>query len=414
MNVFSAAQAVSPAIDRTRRFLFHPFRWSTYLKLAAVACITEGFSANLNSSFNHSSSHNGGVYNAPFHMSNEVIALIVLAVLACFAIGIVVFYLVTRLRFAFFYSLLHQTSELRPGWRLYREQAMRFFKMSLLIGLLLLSVAISVMLPFGFKFFDIYRAVQAGGHLDPVRMLLLLLAFIPVAMLLCLALWTVKVVLHDFMLPHVALDDDSVEEAWAEVRSRIEAEPAKFFVYMLLRLILPIVAGIALFLVLAIPLVIVFGGLGLAAAGFNALLAKFSSASSEYALLCSWASPSAVPSPPGFATTPCSFMADATSLWATSFFLLRLPRNPIRGLRRPPDDRSMPRVSHETRSIALGAFRCAGWNLPFPQVISLPSIAVSLAGGSAVACYLEGGTVDQPSSVALGSPAAGPCHTLPP
>jgi len=55
--------------------------------------------------------------------------------LACFAIGIVVFYLVTRLRFAFFYSLLHQTSELRPGWRLYREQAMRFFKMSLLIGL---------------------------------------------------------------------------------------------------------------------------------------------------------------------------------------------------------------------------------------------------------------------------------------
>ena len=274
MNVFSAAQAVSPAIDRTRRFLFHPFRWSTYLKLAAVACITEGFSANLNSSFNHSSSHNGGVYNAPFHMSNEVIALIVLAVLACFAIGIVVFYLVTRLRFAFFYSLLHQTSELRPGWRLYREQAMRFFKMSLLIGLLLLSVAISVMLPFGFKFFDIYRAVQAGGHLDPVRMLLLLLAFIPVAMLLCLALWTVKVVLHDFMLPHVALDDDSVEEAWAEVRSRIEAEPAKFFVYMLLRLILPIVAGIALFLVLAIPLVIVFGGLGLAAAGFNALLAN--------------------------------------------------------------------------------------------------------------------------------------------
>jgi hypothetical protein len=274
MNVLSAAQAVSPAIDRTKRLLFQPFRWSTYLKLAVVACITEGFSANLNHNFSHSDSswpHGGGL--TPFHLSPDLIALIVLAFLACFALCIFIFYLVTRLRFAFFHCLVHQTTEIRPGWRLYREQALRFFKVSLLIGLLLLGITISLMLPFAFKFFDIYSAVQAGGHLDPVRVFLLLLAFIPVALLLSLALWAVKVIMHDFMLPHVALDDASVEEAWAQVRSRIEAETGQFFVYMLLRLILPALAGIAVFLLLAIPALMIFGSLALSAAGIHALLA---------------------------------------------------------------------------------------------------------------------------------------------
>ena len=269
MFVFSASQAISPAIDRTKRFLFQPFEWLTYFKLAAVACITEGFSANLNSSVHHSSHSN--VY-APFHLPNPVIALIVLAVLAFIPICIFLFYLITRLRFAFFHCMVHNTREIRPGWRLYREQAMRFFKMSLLIGLLLLCIALAVMLPFGFKFYDLYRSVQAGGQPDPMRVLALALVFIPIVLLLCLALWSVKVVLHDFLLPHVALDNASFEEAWVQARFRIEAEKGRFFAYMLLRLILPLIAGLGLILVLAIPLLIVFGSLALAAAGFNALL----------------------------------------------------------------------------------------------------------------------------------------------
>ena len=272
MKVLSASQAISPAIDRTYRLLFRPFEWGTYLKLAAVACITEGFSANLSSSHQRSSWPGGGG-GAPFHLCNELITLIAFAVLACLAIGIFVYYLVTRLRFAFFHCLVHQIREIRPGWRLYRAQAWRFFKTSLLIWLLLLCIAAAVMLPFGFRFFDLYRASQAGSQLDPAGLLVLLLAFIPAVLLLCLMFWFVDVMLRDFMLPHVALDDASVEEAWAAARSRIEAEMGKFFVYLLLRLILPILAGIALFLVLASPMLILFGTLALAGIGFHAVLA---------------------------------------------------------------------------------------------------------------------------------------------
>jgi hypothetical protein len=46
MNVFSAADAIAPAISRTNRFLFHPFRLGTFLKLSLVAVITEGMSGN--------------------------------------------------------------------------------------------------------------------------------------------------------------------------------------------------------------------------------------------------------------------------------------------------------------------------------------------------------------------------------
>jgi hypothetical protein len=46
MFALSAADAISPAVQRTRMFLFRPFRWGTYLKLCLVALITEGIGAN--------------------------------------------------------------------------------------------------------------------------------------------------------------------------------------------------------------------------------------------------------------------------------------------------------------------------------------------------------------------------------
>jgi hypothetical protein len=129
------------------------------------------------------------------------------------------------------------------------------------------------MLPFGFRFFDLYQASQAGSQLDPAGLLVLVLAFIPAVLFLCLMFWLVDVMLHDFMLTHVALEDASAEDAWAAVRSRIEAEKGRFFAYMLLRLFLPILAGIALFIVLVLPMLIFFGILALAGVGFHAVLA---------------------------------------------------------------------------------------------------------------------------------------------
>jgi len=272
MNVFSASQAVSPAIDRTKRYLFHPFEWSTYLKLAAVACITEGFSANLNFS-SKQPSYSGAGASTPFNLSSEAIALIVFSVLACIALCIFIFYLVTRLRFAFFHCLAHQTKEIRPAWRLYRAQALQYFKANLVIGIIFLCIVLLAALPFAFGFYGLYQSSRSGGQFDVVRFLLLLLPFIAIVVFISLAACIVEVVLHDFILPRMALENLSCLQAWDAVKPSINAEKGSFAMYFFLRLVLPAVAMMALFMVAAIPLLIVFGILALTEVGFNALLA---------------------------------------------------------------------------------------------------------------------------------------------
>jgi hypothetical protein len=270
MRAFSASDAVAPAIQRTKRYLFQPFDLVTYLKLSAVACISEGFSANFNFS-SHMHPSTGDVIPSLFSLSDVILILIGIGFVAAILAGIFVFYLINRLRFAYFHCLLHQTTEIRPGWILYREQAERLFEAGLIIWAILLVVATLSLAPFLLAFLRIFREVKGGGPFDFHGFLLLALPFIGVGMLLCLVAGAVDVVVHDFMLPHVALDNASFREAWRAARVRIGAEKGRFFFYFVLRLMLPVVTMIILLISAGIPLIGAFGVLMLCAAGFRSL-----------------------------------------------------------------------------------------------------------------------------------------------
>ena len=104
MRAISAADAVSPAIQRTKEFLFKPFSWGNYLKLGLVAIITEGFSSSLRSSSNHNQpSGHGPVFNSLHDIPHEWVVAIVAVVLLAIVVSLVVAYLIPRLRFAFFH-----------------------------------------------------------------------------------------------------------------------------------------------------------------------------------------------------------------------------------------------------------------------------------------------------------------------
>jgi hypothetical protein len=90
-------------------------------------------------------------------------------------------------------------------------------------------------------------------------LLALVLPLIPIISLLLLAGILADIILRDWILPHFALENVSAGEAWAAVWASIRAEKRDFAVYVLLRLVLPTIAMIAVFLVLLIP--------GLAVAG---------------------------------------------------------------------------------------------------------------------------------------------------
>ena len=258
MPALSAVDAINPAVQRTRSFLFQPFRLSTYLKLSLVAILTEGYGANFNFStptFPHSShSHFAG---APFHFTPAIVTLIAVGAVACLLISFLLFYLVTRLRFAYFHCLVHNTHHIRPGWRLYRTQANRFFGLNIVIGLLFLLFAILLALPFVAGFWKLYRLTPHGGQPNPAVLISLVLIALPIIFLFALTAFCAQMILRDFMLPHYALDNATATQAWRAARARIRAERMPFFIYTLLRFILPIALAITLFLVLILPTLII-------------------------------------------------------------------------------------------------------------------------------------------------------------
>jgi hypothetical protein len=271
MIALSATQAISPAIDRTKNYLFRPFKLSTYLKLATVACLTEGGSSGFNSNF-PSGNHGSSIPSSfpSFNLSSEVIALIVIGVLVCIAIGLYLSYLICRLRFAYFHCLAHQIKEIRPGWRLYRTQGMRYFIASIIIGLSFLFVLVLVALPFVFGFIRLYQSSQSGEPYSVGGFFLLLLPCIGIVICLCLVAYAVNAVLHDFILPHMALENLTVLQSWAAAWPRIRVEKGSFALYLLMRAILPFAAYIGLVIVMIIPMVIVIGILVLTGVGFHA------------------------------------------------------------------------------------------------------------------------------------------------
>lgn len=260
----SAADAISPAIHRTRDFLFRPFRLGSYLKLCLVAVLTEGLGGNGNFSgpgghgHGSTSTHHSS-FAGPIHWNADWIVVLAVAVVLVLVLGLLIAYLITRLRFAWFHCLIHNTREIRPGWHLYRDQAMRFFLLNVVVGLCFLFVLGLIALPFAAGFFRLYRQTQAGGHPDIGLILALVLPLIPIILLFVLVAVAVDLVLRDFMLPHFALEDATAAEAWHAVWARIATEKGGFFVYALLRLFLPVVAMIGIFIVLAIPAIIFIG-----------------------------------------------------------------------------------------------------------------------------------------------------------
>ncbi|MGB7549086.1 MAG: hypothetical protein WBM14_15185 [Terracidiphilus sp.] len=260
MRAISAADAISPAIQRTKEFLFRPFSWGTYLKLGLVAMITEGFGSNMRSSSHgsHPAEHGPMVYS-PFNLPPLWIAAIAAAVLLAIVVSIFVFYLITRLRFAFFHCLIHNTREIRPGWWFYREQATRFFWLSLMVGFGFLLLVAVIALPFVAGFWRLFHETPPGTQPNVVALLSLALPLIPIIFLLVLAGFLADLILRDWMLPHFALEDATAGEAWSGVWARIKAEKAQFFAYALLRVVLPVIAMIGLVVVLMIPGLILAG-----------------------------------------------------------------------------------------------------------------------------------------------------------
>ncbi|HEY6489793.1 MAG: hypothetical protein WCC26_08730 [Terracidiphilus sp.] len=273
MLMVSATQAIAPAVERTRNLLFRPFRWGTFLKLCAVAVFTEGFSGNFNFSHGSHASHTHiDPGTIPFHITPALMTALAFVGIAVVVLVIAIFYLAVRLRFALFECLVHQDRRIAPGWHKYRFQALRFFLLSIAVGLVFLVIVAALMLPFFIGFLRLFREMQISGHFPLAAALGLILPLIPLFLGIIVAGFAVDLILRDFMLPHMALENASAGQAWNAVRTRIVREMGSFFLYAVLRILLPLAALIALFIALALPGILLFGLLGVSMAAIHAAL----------------------------------------------------------------------------------------------------------------------------------------------
>jgi hypothetical protein len=147
------------------------------------------------------------------------------------------------------------------------------------VGICFLLLVALAALPFISGFVRLFHGMAHGGKPDFGLLLSLLLPLIPIILLFALAGFMLDIVMRDWMLPHFALDNATAGEAWANVWARIMAEKKQFIVYTLLRVVLPFIAMVALFVVLLIPGLALAGCLASVEFGLHSIFSDTSGAS---------------------------------------------------------------------------------------------------------------------------------------
>ena len=279
MTALSSSQALWPAAIRSWKYLFRPFNLDFFLRICAVAAFSECILVSFRFvvwnalPFDPSAIHLAELTEVlPSLIAPEYVTFTALAVVTLLLLLLFAFYLLIHLRFVLFHCLLYRTTAIRPAWDLYRTAAARLFRANLLVLLGILALFALVIGGIAVVVFSVLTLRTPDGKLDPGVFLIL---FLPLVGFVALALLTALIaefVIHDFILPHMALEGMTFRQAWRSVRRTMAADKDAFFSWFILRLGIPLVAVTLLVIVALLPCAILFAALENSAAGFNAML----------------------------------------------------------------------------------------------------------------------------------------------
>lgn len=227
MTSYSALEAISPAIQRTKLFLFKPFALTRFLKLALVATLAEGAYSGAN--FNFSFPFPGGAGKSvpvdipALHLPplSVWIGIAAVVLLVSLPIGLVLTYLLTRLRFSYFDCLLDWHDSVSVGWKKYHRQALRYMVANICIGLVFLLALGLILVWVWWRYRALFAALFSGEktHVD-VSFFALIVPFAWIFLtvsVLSLVAFVVQSLMTYCVLPRMALDDATVMRAAAEV-----------------------------------------------------------------------------------------------------------------------------------------------------------------------------------------------------
>jgi hypothetical protein len=264
----SAVDCVQPAIQHAREQLFTRFRWGQWSRLALVGILAAEIHAggcggfpNFNVPISRPRVGGHGFVAPPFfpHIDPARIvqfaALIGAVLVLAFILFFVFLYISSVFRFILFESVLKKQCMIGDGWQRWHRTGRRFLLWQIVF-------LISTWLLLGFLI-GVPIAVAAGAgwlanprqHMGPFIGGAILLAGLLILFVLAAA--AVQVLGKDFLVPIMALEGVDFADGWSRLLALMRLEPGKYAVYLLMKLVLAIAAGILFSIIAIVPTIAV-------------------------------------------------------------------------------------------------------------------------------------------------------------
>jgi hypothetical protein len=263
----SAVDAISLAIEHTKKQVFKPFRLGQWNRLAIVGLLAGELSSggcNFTRSFN-SYRHVGAGADSPFPSFPNIDfallgGLIATLVITGIVLGLLFMYISSVMRFVLFDSILAKECHIRAGWNRRQGSGFRYFLWKLLYMFASLGgFAVLIGIPLAFAF-ALGWIQDAKNHVLPLVLCGIALFFLLLIFVFTLLL--IFVLTKDFVIPQMAFEDIGAIEAWQRLWPMMRAEIGAYAAYIGMKIALAIGAGILvtiatfiLGLIIAIPTV---------------------------------------------------------------------------------------------------------------------------------------------------------------
>jgi hypothetical protein len=272
----SAVDTIALAFQHTKRQLVQPFRFWQWARLAFVGLLAgemgSGGGCNVPTSFPHQSGGSrhldgsgiggpgfGGLGVGDLGLGSidpAVLAgLIAVLVVAGLVFWLIMMYVSSVMRFILFDSVLAKECRIRAGWSRRQSAGWKYFVWQLGFGLIVLMamvvlVGIPALVAFLLGWFAQPNEHILGLALSGIVLFVIFLAFVVAAAV-------VHVLTKDFVVPQMALEGIGVIEGWRRLWPMLQGEAGGYTVYVLIKVVLAMGAGIVIGLVsLVVTLVV--------------------------------------------------------------------------------------------------------------------------------------------------------------
>jgi len=271
----SAADSITLAVEHTKQQLFKPFRIGQWTKLAFVGLLAGELGGNgCNRSQWSLPQHPGATPHGGFPGSLGIdpallaalAALVTAVIIAALAVGLILMYVSSVMRFVLFDSIVTRECHIRwswsrrlgPGWRYF---VWKFVYIFIFLAAIAVLVGIPAAVAHSHGWFSEPKEHLAPLVLGGIFFFLVLVTFAVVTAV-------VLVLTKDFVVPQMALENIDATEGWRRLWLMMKAEMGAYAAYIGLKIVLAIIVGLVIgiaTLILGLMMVVPSIGFGLLA-----------------------------------------------------------------------------------------------------------------------------------------------------